>query len=149
MKLPGSRLVSALALALVASACLDIPKASVEHDAKAKTFETRPDKCGLYVYRNGSGASNVALPLEIDGVELGSTGPHTYLFIWLPAGKHTVSSQTDENVRVKFVAKPGTLVYVRQESEMGYLHFDSRLQLVTEPEGQEGVRQCVLAGLGE
>ena|SRR5690349_4985507 len=148
MKHLGSRLVCLLALACGASACLDIPKASVEDDARAKTFETRPDKCGLYVFRNGSGASNVALPIDIDGVELGSTGPQTYLFIWLPAGKHTVSSHTDENARVKFVAKAGTLVYVRQESEMGYLHFESKLQVVSEAEGQNGVRQCALAEMG-
>src|SRR5690242_12766992 len=103
------RLAAALALALGASACLDIPKASVEEDARAKTFETRPDKCGLYVFRNGSGASNVALPLELDGGELGATGPQTYLFAWVAPGKHTVSSHTDENVRVKFVAQAGTL----------------------------------------
>ena len=145
MKLSCSRLVSALALALAASACLDIPKASVEDDTRAKAFETRPDRCGLYVFRNGTGASNVALPLDIDGVELGSTGPRTYLFIWLPAGKHTLSSHTDDNARVRFDAKPGTLVYVRQESEMGYWHFDSKLQLVGEAEGQKGVRECALA----
>ena len=145
MKLLGLRLATAFALACGASACLDIPKASVEDDARAKTFETRPDKCGLYVFRNGSGASNVELALELDGGELGSTGPQTFLFTWVQPGKHTVSSQTDEEVRVKFVAKAGTLVYVRQESEMGYLHFESKLQLVSEAEGQNGVRQCALA----
>jgi hypothetical protein len=144
MKLPGLRLVSVLALALGASACLDVPKASVEDDARAKMFGTRSDQCGLYVYRNESSAGNVALPLDIDGVELGATGPHTYLFTWLTSGKHTLSSHTDENVRVQIVAKPGTLIYVRQESEMGFLHFDSKLQLVNEAEGQDGVRKCSL-----
>ena len=146
---PSLRLLAALALALVSSACLDIPKASVEDDTQAKAFEARPDRCGLYVFRDGSGASNVALPLDLDGVELGSTGPRTYLFTWLPVGKHTISSHTDENARVRFLAKPGTLVYVRQESEMGFWHFESKLKLVSEAEGQKGVRQCLLAEMAQ
>ena len=68
------RLLPAIFLGLVSSACTHVPLASTEDDASAKTFETRPGACGLYVFREGSRGGSTELELVLDGCPFGSTG---------------------------------------------------------------------------
>lgn len=144
MKSLALRLLPALALVCGASSCVNVPKASSEDDARAKTFATRPGMCGLYVYRNESIGSTVELELELDGLEFGSTGSRNYLFTWLRPGKHTLAPHTDPDAELVIDAKAGTLVYVWQETRLGYWSADSKLEIVSEAVGQQGVRECAL-----
>ena len=135
-------LVSILALVCLSSSCQHIPLALPADDTQAKTFGTRADACGLYVYRDDHAAWNADLELELDGIEFGETGPGHYLFTWLPPGKHDLASHTDRDKRLPFVAKAGTLLFVRQTLAVGYWLADSKLDLVEATVGQKGVRAC-------
>jgi hypothetical protein len=135
-------LVSVLALTCLSSSCQHIPLALPADDTQAKTFETRANACGLYVYREDHALWNAELELELDGIEFGATGPGNYLFTWLPPGKHDLESHTDRDMRLNFVAKAGTLLFVRQTVAVGYWLADSKLDLVEPAVGQKGVRDC-------
>lgn len=139
MKLPGSKLVTALAFALLSSACTHVPLASAEEDAAAKTFETRQNMCGLYVYRPGSGGGSMELELLLDGHPFGMTAGGDYLFSWVTPGKHWLESRGDDTMQLAFTAKAGSLVFVRQEGEMGYWAFASKMTIVKEDEGKREV----------
>ncbi len=136
----GLRLLPAIVLAVGASACTHVPLASAEDDAQAKTFETRPDMCGLYVYRPGSHGGAMELELLLDGRPFGRTDGGDFLFAWVTPGTHTLASRADEDMQLTVTAKAGSLVFVRQEGEMGYWAFASKLTLVSEAEGKHAVR---------
>jgi hypothetical protein len=144
----GLRLVSTLALTCCASSCTHVPLASAEEDASAKTFETRPEWCGMYVFREGSLGGSTELELTLDGYPIGSTAGGDYLFTWLKPGSHTLASRTDEDMSLSFQAKADSHVFIRQEGEMGYWTFASRLTLVSADEGQRAVRGCVRVQTG-
>ncbi len=139
------RFLSALALAFLASACTHVPLASAEDDARAKSFETRPDLCALYVFREGARGGSLELELVLDGHPFGRTGGGDYLFGWVTPGSHTLESRGDPDMQLDFRAKAGGLLFVRQEGEMGYWTFASKLTLVGEAEGQRAVLACMLA----
>lgn len=138
----SARALGALALAFGASACTHIPLASVEDDAAAKSFETRPDMCGLYVYRSGSHGGGMELELLLDGHPFGRTDGGDYIFTWVQPGAHSLASRGDDDMQLNFSAKAGSLVFVRQEGEMGYWAFASKLTLVGEAEGKNSVLRC-------
>lgn len=131
-----------LPLALLASSCHSIPKADPKDDAQAKTFETRPDACGLYVYRNASFFSASGLELELDGDSLGPTGAGKFRLVWLEPGKHELISRSEEDSELEIEAKPGALLYVWQEVKYGTWTVSSVLHLVPEAQGQQAVRAC-------
>jgi hypothetical protein len=143
-----ARAFAALALACVASACMHIPLASVEEDAAAKSFETRPDLCGVYVFRPGSHGGGMELELLLDGHPFGRTDGGDYIFAWVHPGTHSLASRGDDDMRLNFSANAGTLVFVRQEGEMGYWAFASKLTLVGEDEGKSSVMRCERVATG-
>ena len=142
------RALATLALALVASACTHVPLASVEEDAAAKTFETRPDLCGLYVFRSGTHGGGMELELLLDGHPFGRTDGGDYIFAWVQPGPHSLASRGDDDMQLNLTAKAGTLVFVRQEGEMGYWAFASKLTRVNEDEGKASVLRCERVATG-
>jgi hypothetical protein len=142
------RLPVLLLLAALAGACTHVPRASAEDDARAKSFETRPDYCGLYVYREGPDGSAVELELTLDGRPLGRTSGGDFLFTWVQPGPHTLASRADEDLQLSFEAAAGALVFVRQEGVMGYWTLASKLVRVADEEGRRAVLGCVRAASG-
>ena len=102
----------------------------------------------MYVYREGSLGGSTELELTLDGYPIGRTGGGDYLFTWLRPGPHTLASRTDEDMSLSFQAKAGSLVFIRQEGEMGYWTFASRLTLVGAEEGQRAVLGCLRVQTG-
>jgi len=137
-----------LALAALAGACTYVPRASAEDDARAKRFETRPDSCGLYVYREGQDGGSMELELTLDGRPIGRTSGGDFLFVWISPGSHTLASRGDENLQLSFEAGAGELVFVRQEGALGNWVIASKLVRVDENEGRRAVAGCVRAASG-
>jgi hypothetical protein len=145
MKSLALRLLPAIVLALVASSCASAPRASVQADKQAKTFETRPDQCGLYVYRNESLGAAVSLQLDLDGKRIGATSAKTFFFAWLEPGPHTLLSHGESKSELAIDAQAGKLLFVWQEVKWGFMTAGSKLHLVPEAEGKQGVLECELA----
>jgi hypothetical protein len=146
LRLPRPPLL--LALAALAGACTHVPRASMEDDARAKSFETRPEYGGLYVYREGPDGAALELELTLDGRPLGRTSGGDYLFTWVQPGPHTLASRADQDLQLSFEAAAGALVFVRQEGVMGYWTMASKLVRVGEEEGRRAVLGCVRAASG-
>lgn len=85
------------------------------------------------------------MPVELDGKPLGKTQGKTYLYKEISPGHHTLSSTTENNASLEFDAQAGSNVYVWQEAKMGMWMARSKLHLVSEAEGQKGVKECKLA----
>lgn len=125
--------------------CASVPMGDEKQDAALKTFSVPADKAGVYIYRNESMGAAVKMDVEVDGQVIGQTAANTYLYKEITPGKHTISSKAENTHTIEIDAKPGTLTYVWQEVKMGILYARTKLNLVDEEEGKEGVLETTLA----
>jgi len=135
----------ALSILLVLTGCASTPLADPAQDAARKQFVARPDRAGLYIYRNESLGGGVRMDVSVDGKVLGQTVSHTYLYTELTPGRHSIRSEAENTSNLEFRAEPGRLYYIWQEVKFGILYARNKLHMVNDPEGQEGVRESRLA----
>lgn len=129
----------------VLTGCASVPMASADADTKAKTFVAPNDgHANVYIYRNETLGSAIKMPLLLDNMSIGDTGPHTYAFRQVSAGQHTIVSKTEKDVQLDFNAEAGKNYYVWQEVKMGVWAARSSLHAVDEKTGQDAVRECKL-----
>lgn len=141
----GARLwMASIALAALVG-CASVPMGNGKQDAAAKTFTPKPNVAGLYIYRNESMGAAVRMDVEVDGKPIGQTAAKTYLYKEVTPGKHTVTSKSENTDSIQVDAAPGKLYYLWQEVKMGILYARTKLHLVTEAEGKQGVLETQLA----
>jgi Protein of unknown function (DUF2846) len=144
MKL-GSKIAVCMLAAALLGGCASVPMASVDADAKAKTFVAPPaGQANIYVYRNETFGSAIKMPLLLDNQSIGDTGPHTYALRQVSPGKHTITSKTEKDATLDVDAQAGKNYYVWQEVKMGAFAARSALHLVDDQTGEDGVKQCKL-----
>lgn len=123
--------------------CASISKAPDHLDKQAKEFISNPNYSQVYLYRNELFGGAISMPVSVDGKLAGNTGPGSYFLFTLEPGEHTFTSQEDESV-LKTKTKKGKLYYIWQEVKMGMLSASSKLQLVDESQGRDGVMESTL-----
>jgi hypothetical protein len=114
-------------------------------DAALKEFKAPQEKAGVYVYRNEMMGGAIRMDVLIDGIQIGSTAPNTYLYKEVEPGKHTITSKAENSDSVEIDAKPGMIAFVWQEVKMGILYARTKLHLVGDIEGKKGVQETKLA----
>ncbi|MFZ5576298.1 MAG: DUF2846 domain-containing protein [Pseudomonadota bacterium] len=135
-------LYAGLLLAAVISGCASVPMASLDEDARAKTFAVREGKSNIYVYRNESFGGAIPLTVALDGKVAGQTGPQTYFLFEVEPGPHEVSSIAENTSTLRLDTAAGKSYYVWQEVKMGMWMARSQLQQVDEATGKKGVAEC-------
>ena len=75
---------------------------------------------------------------------IGKTGPKSYFLLGLEPGHHTLVSKAENDSLLNLITEAGKNYYVWQEVKMGLLLARSKLQLMSEAEGQAGVRESKL-----
>lgn len=125
--------------------CASVPMGDPTQDAALKTFSVKPDVAGLYIFRNESMGAAVRMEVDVDGKPLGQTAAKTYLYTEISPGKHTVTSKAENSDSIEIDTIAGKLYYIWQEVKMGVLSARTKLNLVTEEEGQKGVLETKLA----
>lgn len=141
------KLMAAVALTavLLMTGCASVPMAGKNADAKAKQFgPSQGGTANLYIYRNEIIGSAIKMPVLIDGVEAGDTVAKAYIFKTLPPGSHTIISKAENDSSLTVDMQAGQNYFVWQEVKMGVLYARSKLHLVTEATGEDGVRECGL-----
>ena len=91
-----------------------VPRASPEADALAKAYQTNPSKAGIYIYRNDRSVA-YKMPVLLDNVWVGDTASKTYIFRYVDAGTHVITSQTENDATLSLDAKAGNNYFVWQE----------------------------------
>lgn len=137
-------IVIGLAYVAFLSGCASVPMASVEQDAKAKTYAVAPGKSNIYVYRNENFGAAVKLNVEMDGKVVGQTAAKTYFALEVEPGKHSITTRSENVSTVDLVTEVGKNYFVWQEVKMGMLSPRSKLQTVDEETGKKGVSECKL-----
>jgi len=133
-----------LGAVLVLSGCASVPMAGKDADQQAKLFTPLPNLATVYIYRNENFGGAIKMPVLIDGVSVGDTGPKTYIRKTLPAGPHVITSKTENDPAINVDMHAGQTYFVWQEVKMGAFSARSALHLVDEQKGRAGVQQCKL-----
>ncbi|HCX81783.1 MAG: hypothetical protein A3E00_05400 [Curvibacter sp. RIFCSPHIGHO2_12_FULL_63_18] len=139
------KLLSIAFLSLSLVGCASVSMGDAKQDAALKTFKAPTDKASLYIYRNESMGAVSKMGVTVDGVSIGQTAANTYLYKEVAPGKHTITSQAENDSSIEVDAKPGSILYIWQEVKMGFFGARSKLQLVDPATGQKGVRETKLA----
>jgi hypothetical protein len=136
--------VAAIVIACLVSGCASVNKAGRDASTQAKTFSPITDKAVVYIYRDEILGAAIKLPVTVDGVVVGETGPKSFLQLALPPGPHTITSMGEKNSSLSLDTQPGQTYYVWQEVKVGMWAARSMLHKVDTSKGQDGVRECDL-----
>jgi hypothetical protein len=120
---------------------------SKESDAQAKTFaEPSVGNAGLYIFRNSFVGQALTKTLSIDGKPIGTSANKVYFYKEVPAGKHTIATQSEfSDNPLEVTVEAGKHYFIRQYIRMGVFVGGANLELVSEEEGKKEVLQCSLA----
>ena len=126
--------------------CASSPMASKEQDAISKTFRApSPSMAGVYIYRNGIAGPSIKKIISIDGKTIGAIAPNTFYHREIPAGMHTVSTDSDfgEN-SISINVEAGKNYYIHHYIKLVSLSLTGAagLEQVIETDGQKGVLEC-------
>lgn len=130
---------------LIMSGCASVPMGDPAKDAALKTFNAPQGKAAVYVYRNETFGTAVKMPVVLDDKVIGDTAAKTYLYEEVAPGTHHLVSKAENDSTLSFDAAAGKVYYVWQEVKMGVLSARSKLQMVDEKTGQDGVKESKLA----
>lgn len=136
--------VMAIAAACAVSGCASVHKAGQDADARAKMFAPVADKAVVYIYRNEIMGAAIKLPVLIDGVAVGDTGPKSFLEVALPDGAHVITSKGEKDSTLSLNTTAGQVYYVWQEVKMGMWAASSMLHHVDATKGKAGVNESKL-----
>jgi hypothetical protein len=125
--------------------CASVPMGDPQQDAALKTFSVAPDEAGIFIYRNESTVAAVKMDVQLDGVPLGQTTSKTYLYSPVAPGRHTITSRAENTDTLEVEIKAGSLAYVWQEIKMGVASARTKLHLMNEAQGKQGVLATRLA----
>lgn len=132
---------------LILAGCASVPMGDPQRDAELKTFSAPQEKAAIYVYRNESMGGAVKMPVTLDGKVLGDTAAKTYLYSEVDPGRHQLVSKAENDSTLDVDTVAGKIYYVWQEVKMGIMYARSKLQLVDDTTGQDGVKESKLAVL--
>ena len=136
-----------LGMAVVAAllgGCASVPMASLEKDEQAKAFKVKPGTSNIYLYRNESFGGAVKMDVELDGKPMGKTAERTFFQFAVSPGRHTLLSRAENDSQLELITLEGRNYFVWQEVKAGVWFARNKLQLVDEPTGIVGVRECYL-----
>ena len=138
------RILAILSLFMV-TGCATVPMEDTGRDGIAKLFKVPEEKAGVYIYRNEILGSAVRMDVLVNGRSAGETVAKTYLFLEVTPGTYNIESRAENADTLTLDLGPKSLTYVWQEVRMGVLYARTKLHVVSESVGKNGVLQSKLA----
>jgi hypothetical protein len=129
-------------VALGIAGCASIPKGDPDMDLALSKFPTKPDVASVYIYCDEWMGAVFFTNVAVDGEPLGQVGSYTYLHTEVPPGKHKVTSVAANTDLIEFDADGGRIYYIWQEKKWSWLIPEIKLHVMSEVDGQKGVRRA-------
>lgn len=144
MKLCFPQLIFVIFLSAVCAACASVNLADPDDDSAAKTFNVADGKSNIYIYRNEDVILNTGVSIEVDGKQLGSTGPQTFILATVSPGRHTIIASGENTEKLEVTTEAGKNYFLWLEIRLGAFTNRGHLHLVTMEEGKKGVMESKL-----
>lgn len=137
--------IASLCFCLSVAGCTSaVPMGEPRQDAALKEFTVASEQAGIFIYRNTYISDKMGVLLDEE--PLGQTVAGTYLYETVMPGRHSITSIAENRDTLEVDLAPGSLAYVWQEAKVGIMFAArSKLHLVSEEEGRQGVRDGRLA----
>ncbi|WP_199767098.1 DUF2846 domain-containing protein [Helicobacter salomonis] len=143
-----SFLYGSVLVLLHACATVRIVPSSLTQEAK-KFAAPDTGKAGLYVYRDGIVGGILTKDVWVDGECLGKSAPKVFFFTQLPAGKHTIATESEFSPNtLSLDMESGKNYFVRQYIKVGVFVGGANLKLVNEEKGRAAVAKLNMAEPG-
>lgn len=119
--------------------------------APTKQFVSIPDQSKevenyemgrIYVLRPTSFGSAISMTVTENNIAIGRTGPKGYLCWEREPGETIVDSQAENNATINVDVQKGSVTYILQSVQMGFLTARNKLKLLTEEEGKNKLKKC-------
>jgi hypothetical protein len=136
-------LLGALAAPLRA-ADADPAPAGLQAEATARLFKPVPGKAVIYLVRERNDLWTLGVPVYLDGRNMGSTEPMTYMRWEVEPGRHVVVSDTSPPAALQVNTEPGGVYYVWQDLNPGHQRAPSILALVDQTTARAVVATATL-----
>ncbi|MDZ7861208.1 DUF2846 domain-containing protein [Acidovorax sp.] len=137
-----TRYFRALALFIAALAlvgCAQVPRASVDQEAKAKQFAPQAETASLYIYRDELFGGAISMPVNLNNQNLGYTGPKSFFYLNVAPGRYTIESMAENQATISIDVQAAKNYFVWQEVKMGLFQARSNLTQTDEARGRQGV----------
>lgn len=97
-----------------------------------------PGLATVYVYRLTTGyvGSGVNLTVKCDGEPFGQVNNDGYVWRFVSAGRHTISSETESKSEITYDFVPGKFYYIEATVHLGFWIGQPRLVMVPEEQGK-------------
>lgn len=137
-----TRYFRALALFIAALAlvgCAQVPRASVDQEARAKQFAPQAETASLYIYRDELFGGAISMPVNLNNQNLGYTGPKSFFYLNVAPGRYTIESMAENQATISIDVQAAKNYFVWQEVKMGLFQARSNLTQTDEARGRQGV----------
>lgn len=138
-----TRYFRALALFIAALAlvgCAQVPRATVDQEAKAKQFAPQAETASLYIFRDEMIGSAITMPVNLNNQNIGHTGPKSFFYLNVAPGRYTIESVAETTTSFSIDVEAAKNYFVWQEMKMGLMSARSQLSLTDEARGRQGVQ---------
>jgi uncharacterized protein DUF2846 len=107
-----------------------------------------PEQAVIYVFRPSASyvGSGIGLDILCDGQKVGTLLETGYVYTVVPAGRHTITCQTESLAQVPFQAEPGKSYYIQADVEIGIIEGRPKLTMVPEETGKLAILSTKLSG---
>lgn len=132
--------------------CASVPMADSTQDAQAKKFIPPNDMAGVYIYRVGTYAADIVIPVGIDGQFMGRTAVDTYFYWKVSPGRHIIVTGGYKPEQYKMDFEAGKNYFFKQDirvdTNMGvntivYTTYTTLIS-VSRDQGKKAVLKCGL-----
>jgi uncharacterized protein DUF2846 len=103
------------------------------------------DAALVYVLRPTMMAFGVQTTLAVDGEWKGVNRGNTYFFLVLPPGAHYLCSKAENRSVMTLKVEAGKTYFVQQHIEMGFMKARTKIDLMSEEEGREKLKDVHLS----
>ncbi len=107
--------------------------------------KAKPGHALIYVMRPSNDAALVRFNVFLDGknadAEIGYTQAAQYIYFYVKPGEHRVLSEAENWADIAVSAKPGEVIFLRQNPEVGYVISRNSLSRVDQRQGLQDLKK--------
>jgi hypothetical protein len=138
-------------VAVFVTGCASVPMESKEASDNAKRFAPPSQgQAGLYIYRTSGVGGALKKDILVDGKCIGESAPNVFFHEETKGDQeHVITTESEFSPNeIKLAVKSGINYFIRQYMKMGVFVGGANLEVVSEAEGKEAIRNLEMAKKG-
>lgn len=138
-------------IAALITGCASVPMESKEISEKAKNFAPPSQgQAGLYIYRTAGVGAALKKDILVDGKCVGESAQNVFFYEEVKGNQeHTIATESEFSPNeIKLAVVEGINYFIRQYIKMGVFVGGANLEVISETEGKEAIKNLEMAKKG-